>query len=78
MFRKKLSEEKRDEPSFKRQWQLKIFGYIIPLTEGLEYTIENFTLGTELGFYLQSKLLEAIDEWLSTLETNEVASKATF
>ena len=53
-------EEKCDEPILKHQRQLKMFEAIIPVTKGLEYTTENSAPGTELRFWQQNKLLEAI------------------
>ncbi|CAH0561709.1 unnamed protein product [Brassicogethes aeneus] len=51
---------------------------VIPLTRGLQLSIRNLKPNTEMGLWLQSKLLETISKRLGILESNKIWPKAHF
>lgn len=51
---------------------------VIPLIRGLQYSLRNMTPTTEIGIWLQSKLVEIISRPLGILELNKIVAKSTF
>lgn len=51
---------------------------IIPLIRGLQLSVRNLRPETNIGLWLQSKLLETISSRLGILESNKIVAKSTF
>ncbi|CAH2013549.1 unnamed protein product [Acanthoscelides obtectus] len=51
---------------------------VIPLIRGLQFHLRNIQPATDIGLWLQSKLLDVISRRFSILESNKIIAKSTF